>query len=472
MSGLDATFLYFETPSMHMHVLGTLVVDPSTAPHGWSPTAVRDLLRERIPLIPVFRRRLLPSALRLHHPVWVDVHDVDVDRHLSKADCPAPGGMSELAGVVAEFAGRKLDRTLPLWELMVVDGLEGGRVAVVIKVHHSAVDGVAAGEILGALLDLDPSGRTQTQVDEAAAFAEEMKTEQPAMLDRLVHTATGLVTRPLGMAKLVPTAARSVAKVVAARRSDDAPGGGALPFAGPRVSFNGRITPDRVVAYADVPLEDVKKVKRAAGGTFNDVLVSVLGGAFRHYLEDRGELPDSSLIAVCPISVRTEGTKGGNAQSAMFTTLGTDLADPAERHQVVRRANDVGKADNEAVGGDLLQQAAEIAPPNLTAAIARIYSGMRMADLHPVVHNVIISNVPGPPIQLYFAGGAIEALYPLGPVLEGPGLNITVVSYRDRVDFGFIACAERMPEVADLARAVPLAMAELVAATAGGGAPS
>lgn len=467
MSGLDASFLYFETPAMHMHVLGTLLVDPSTAPQGWSATAVADLLRERLPLLPVFRQRLLPSALRLHHPIWVDVHDVDVDAHLSEADCPAPGGMSELATVVAEFAGRKLDRSRPLWEVLVVRGLERGRVAVVIKVHHSAVDGVAAGEILGSLLDLDASGRTDQQIADSEAFAAEVRGTQPPMFDRLLHTATGVVTRPLGVARLVPTTIRSVVKLAAARSGDGPAAGGAVPFVAPRVPFNGRITPERVVAFAEVALEDVKAVKKARGGTFNDVLIAVSGGAFRHYLEDRGELPGSSLIAVCPISVRTSDSAGGNAVSAMFTTLGTDLADPALRHEVVRRANDAGKADHEALGGDLLQQAAEIAPPNMTAAVARLYSAVRMADLHPIVHNVVISNVPGPPVPLYFAGGRIDGLYPLGPVLEGPGLNLTVVSYCDRVGFGFIACAARMPDVAELAAAVPLAMAELVAATAG-----
>lgn len=471
MSGLDASFLYFETPSMHQHVLGTLVIDPSTAPHGWSVASVRDLLRERMPLIPVFRQRVQPSTLRLHHPVWVDV-DVDVDAHLSKVDCPAPGSMSELAAIVANFAGRKLDRSRPLWEALVVEGLADGRVALVVKVHHAAVDGVAAGEILANLIDLEPAGRTEEQIAEAAAFSAAARAAAPGIVDRVTHAATAVAKQPVAVARLLPTAVRSVRNVLA-QRSAEGSTGGAVPFVAPRAPFNGRISPDRVVAFTDVAIDDVKAVRRALGGTFNDVVVSVCGGAFRSYMEARRELPDSSLIAVCPISVRVEGQSGGNAQSAMFTTLGTDLADPLLRHEVVRRANDVGKADNEAVGGDLLQQAAEIAPPTLTAFMARAYSSLRLSDLHPVVHNVIISNVAGPPVQLYFAGGAVEGLYPLGPVLEGAGLNVTVVSYGERVGFGFIACAERMPDVENLAAAVRPAMAELLAAAgsrAAGGA--
>jgi WS/DGAT/MGAT family acyltransferase len=283
------------------------------------------------------------------------------------------------------------------------------------------------------------------------------------MLNRLAHTAVGLATRPLGVARLVPTAARSVARLARARTSESTGSGGAVPFAAPRAPFNGRVSASRVVAFADVPVEDVKAVKAELGGTFNDVVIAVCGSAFRSYLTARGDLPGSSLIAVCPVSVRT-GDTSGNAVSAMFTTLATDVADPAERFATVRRANDVGKADHEAIGGSLLRQAAEIAPPNMMTFLARAYSTVRLADLHPVVHNVIISNVPGPPVQLYLAGGSIEALYPLGPVLEGPALNITVVSYRDRVGFGFIGCERRIPDLADLAAAVPGALGELVAA--------
>jgi diacylglycerol O-acyltransferase len=467
MSGLDASFLYFETPAMHMHVVGTILLDPSTAPGGWSPQSVADLLRERLELLPPFRRRLQPSALRLHHPVWIDVAHVDVDAHLSVATCPAPGGMGELAEVVAEFAGTKLDRRRPLWEVLVVTGLADGRAAVVIKVHHSAVDGVGAANVLGALIDLDASGRTEQQVTELAELEESVRPVQTPMLSRVVHTATGVVTRPIGVVRLLPAAAQSVTRLVRARSSESTGSGGAVPFVAPRAPFNGRISPERVVAFADVPVDDVKAVKSALGGTFNDVVIALCGSAFRAYLEARNQLPSSSLIAVCPVSVRSDEGGGGNAVSAMFTTLATDVADPVERYTTVRRANDVGKSDHEAIGTDFLQRAAEIAPPNMTSFMARAYSGMRMADLHPVVHNVVISNVPGPPLQLFFAGAAIEGLYPLGPVLEGPGLNITVVSYRDRVGFGFIGCAHRIPDIADLAEAVPAALAELLAATKG-----
>jgi diacylglycerol O-acyltransferase len=221
-----------------------------------------------------------------------------------------------------------------------------------------------------------------------------------------------------------------------------------------------------VVALVDVALDDVKAVKKAVGGTFNDAVIAICGGAFRRYLEARGELPDSSLIAVVPVSVRSEDdSTAANRTSAMFTSLGTDIADPLERLKSVRTANDVGKSDQKALGDELIVQAAELASPNVTSLIARLYSTVRLADLHPVVHNAVISNVAGPPIQIYFAGAKVERVFPLGPVLDGPGLNVTVVSYRDRVGFGLIACKQRMPDVADLAAQVAPSLDELLAAT-------
>ncbi len=466
MTGLDASFLYFETPSMHMHVIGTLVLDPSTAPGGWTDHAVRDLVVARLDLLEPFRRRLLPSALRLHHPVWVDVAHVDVDAHLSHVTAAAPGGMAELATEVALFAERKLDRSRPLWEILVVNGLEGGRVAVVVKVHHSAVDGVGAAEVLGNLFDLLPSGRTADELTQARRLAGTDRRPDPDLAARLMHSVAGAARMPWQAVKIVPTVAAAVTKLVRVRTGEGAPSGGAIPFVAPRAPFNGRITPGRVVAFCDVPLADIKAVKAAVGGTFNDAVIALCGGAFRHYLLARDELPESSLIAVVPVSVRgADVTSGANQVSAMFTTLATDVADPRERLEVVRQANTAGKADHEAIGGSLVSQAAELAPPTVTSFVARAYSALRVADLHPVVHNVVISSVAGPPVQIYFAGAAIEGLFPLGPVLEGPGLNITVVSYRDRVGFGFIACSERMPDLADLAAAVPAALAELLAAT-------
>ncbi len=467
MSGTDASFLYFETPASHMHVLGTMIVDPSDRP-GWSAKDVIALIENRLDLLPPFRRKVVTATLRLHHPFWVDVPNVDVADHVTSVRCAAPGSRAELAVEVAAFGSRQLDRSRPLWECLVVEGLADGRAAIVFKIHHCAVDGVGAARILSALFDLAPEGRSEAELVGARAAARADNKPQPGLLDVALHTATGLALRPLQIAKLLPTTVKAVAGLVSYRRGDADTSGGAIPLVAPRAPFNGSITPGRVVAYTDISLADVKTIKAAVGGTFNDALIALCGGAFRNYLEKRGELPDSSLIAVVPVSVRgDESDDAANRVSAMFTILGTDIADPIERLRVVRQANQVAKGDQAAVGSELVMRFGEVAPPNTTAVIARFYSALRLADRHPVVHNVVVSNVAGPPITIYLAGATVEGLYPMGPVLEGPGLNITIVSYVDHVGVGLIACSDRMPDLADLAAEFPRAVEQTLAAVGG-----
>jgi WS/DGAT/MGAT family acyltransferase len=465
MSGVDATFLYFETPSSHMHVLGTIVVDHSDVP-DWSADHVVRLIEQRLDLLPPFRRRVSSATLRLHHPFWVDLPSVDVAAHVTRVQCPAPGGMAEMAACVAEFAEKQLDRSRPLWECLVVEGMADDRAAVVFKVHHCAVDGVGAATILGSLFDLLPEGRNPAELEDARKQAKETFRPAPGLIDVTLHTAGGLALRPLKMARLVPSTAKALVGLVSHRRSVPEDTAAAVPLTAPRLPFNGAITAGRVVSYVDVDLGDVKRIKAAAGGTFNDAITGICGTAFRRYLSKRGELPDTSMIAVVPVSVRGEDDEGGNRVSAMFTTLATDVADPLERLIAVRQANQVGKGDQAALGNDLLHKVGEIAPPNTTAAIARFYSALRLADRGPVIHNVVISNVAGPPFAIHLAGAKVKGLYPLGPVLEGPGLNITVVSYVDHVGFGLIACSSSMPDLADLAEEFPLAVQELIEAIA------
>jgi WS/DGAT/MGAT family acyltransferase len=464
MSGADASFLYFETPATHMHVLGTLVVDITDNP-GWSAEDLIELLQHRLDLLPPFRQKLALAMMRLHHPVWVDVPDVDVREHVSRVSCPAPGTMVELAREVASFASKKLDRSRPLWECLVVEDLADHRAAIVIKVHHCAVDGVGAARILSAIFDLLPEGRTEAELLGAKQEARALQRPEPSVVDVAVHTVTGLATRPWHTARVGISAAKALTGIIGRRVGDADTSGGALPLTAPRAPFNGAITPGRTVAYVDVALDDVKAIKSAVGGTFNDAVTAITGGALRTYLLKRDELPDSSLIAVIPVSTRGDETDiAANRTSAMFTSLGTDVADPVERLKVVHQANKVAKGDQQALGPDLVARVSEAAPPNTTAALARLYSMLRFANLHPVVHNLVLSNVAGPPFQIYVAGAKVDGIFPLGPVMEGPGLNITVVSYRDRVGFGLIACSDRLPDLDDLAAEFPVAVEEMLLA--------
>jgi WS/DGAT/MGAT family acyltransferase len=458
LSGTDAGFLYFETPSSHMHVLGTVVLDTSEVP-GWGYAHAVAHLRERIGLAPMLSRRLVSATLRLHHPVWVDIPHFDPGEQVRRVECPAPGGMQELAAVVAEFASTQLDRSRPMWEAIVVEGMADDRAAIVFKIHHSATDGVGAARLMGAILDLVPEGRNADQLAEARALVELERRAEPGLVDVARHTVTGLAMWPVKALQVVPSAVKAVAKVVQSQVQGE---GGTLPLTAPRTPFNGRITPVRRVAYTDVSMADVKAIKNAVGGTVNDAVIAICGGALRRYLLKRDELPSSSLIASCPVSTRADGDTSGNAVSAMFTSLGTDIEDPRARLEAVREANLAGKRTHQALGEGLVSQVGDLLPPNITTGLARSYSALRLADFHPVVHNLVISNVPGPPFDLWFAGARVVGLYPLGPVLEGAGLNVTLVSVGDRLDIGLISCAERMPDLDDLAEEFAPAVQELL----------
>jgi WS/DGAT/MGAT family acyltransferase len=456
MSGTDASFLYFETPSSHMHVLGTIVLDASARP-GWTADRLVALIEQRLDLLPDFRRRVSLATLMLHRPFWVDVPDPDVASHVSRVE--VRGGMAELADQVASFASQQLDRSRPLWEALVVEGLDDDRVGIVFKIHHCATDGVGAARILAALFDLTPEGRTAEELQQAKELLDGTIQPPPGLVDVVAHTVTGALSLPIKAGKVVPNAVRSLTRL--ARKVGADTSGGAVPLRAPRAPFNGRITPARSVAYADVALADVKAIKNAVGCTVNDAVIAICGGALRHYLEQQGGLPDKSLIAAVPVSVRSDDDTSANAVSAMFTTLATDVENPLERLAVVRQANTVAKGIHAAVGERLLGQMTELAAAPVMTALARAYTTLRLADLHPVVHNVVISNVPGPPVPIYLDGCRVAGLYPLGPVMEGPGLNITVVSYAERVDVGIIACRDRMPDVGELAASVPFAVQEL-----------
>jgi diacylglycerol O-acyltransferase / wax synthase len=461
MSGTDAGFLYFETPSSHMHVLGTILVDTSRR-EGWGRDDVVEHLRSRVELTPMLNRRLVTATLRLHHPVWVDIPHFDPAVQVRGVQCPSPGGMTELAAVTAEFAAQQLDRSRPMWEAIVVEGMADDRAACVFKIHHCATDGVGAARLMAAILDLVPEGRTPDELEQAKAGLAAEQRPEPGVLDVARHTATGLAMWPLKAVRVLPSAVNAVTRIVSQQLGSTDTSGGALPLTAPRTPFNGRITPRRKVAFTDVALADVKAIKNAVGGTVNDAVIAICGGALRAYLDKRGELPSSSLIASCPVSVRTEGDTSGNAVSAMFTSLATDVADPLERLKAVRQANVVGKSTHKAMGEGLVAQFGDLLPPNITTGLARSYGALRLADFHPVVQNLVISNVPGPPFDIFFAGGRVCGLYPLGPVLEGAGLNITLVSVVDRLDVGLISCAERMPDLDDLAAEFAAAVQELL----------
>jgi diacylglycerol O-acyltransferase len=448
LSGLDASFLYLETPAQMLHVCGIIVLDPSTMPDGYTFDAMKEELASRVTPIPSFRRKLRNVPLHLDHPIWVDDEDFDIDRHVHRLALPSPGGERELSEVCAHLAGIPLDRSRPLWEMWVIEGLPEGRIAVFSKMHHSTVDGVSGSNMVSYLCSLEPDQGSPMPVEESGPG------RSPSELELAARGLLTNLAKPLEVVKLVGPSAKLVAKTVGRARKGTAM---AAPLTAPRTSFNGTITGHRSIAFTDMSLDAIKEIKNATGATVNDVVLTVSGGALRRYLESRGELPDSSLLATVPVSVHETSSRSGgsNKVSALFTKLGTDTADPMERLREISASNKNAKDHHKAIGADTLQDWAEFAAPRTFGLAVRLYSGLRLAEKHPVVHNLVISNVPGPPVPLYFMGARIEALYPLGPVFHGAGLNVTVMSNNGQVHVGLIACRELMPRVWDLAAHFP-----------------
>jgi len=459
LSGLDASFLYLETPTLHMHVAIAAILDPSGVRGGYRFERVRSHIDARLPRAPVFRRRLVEIPLGLTHPVWVDDPDFAIENHVHRAALPTPGGPGELADLTAEIVSTKLDRTRPLWEIWLVEGVAGGKIALIGKMHHATVDGVTGAELLGVLLDLQPGPPEPTAPDGPPPAP------APSSLDLLAEALSERARSPV---ELVRTAYHTGQAVMEAARLHQRTGRplGPLPLTAPRTSLNRAVTSRRRVAFAALSLGDVRALKDAAGVTVNDVVLAVATSTLRRYLRAGCELPLEPLVAMVPVSVApgVGDVHGANRISAMFVHLPTHLDDPVARLRAIHEGMRGAKEEHHALGASMLQDWAEHAAPSLFALSARVYSGMHMAELHRPVANVVISNVPGPRFPLYLAGAELQATLPLGPVMEGLGLNMTVMSYRDALYWGLLSCARAVPQLADLAATVPGSLAELLVA--------
>jgi WS/DGAT/MGAT family acyltransferase len=455
MGGLDAAFLYGETPSWHMHVCALLVVDPSGSPGGYSFQRIRDLTLSRLPQMPQFRWKLHDVPLGLDRPGWVEDEDFDIEYHVRHIAVPSPGGAKELGELVGDLASYKIDRRRPLWEMWVIEGLEHGHWAVLTKIHHSIIDGISGAELAQILLDLerDPEPTALAPVE--------------SLHDERVPSAIELFGIGIARSMLLPYRAwrfshqlfaQGFALAGFARRRTPSP----LPFQAPRTSFNAELTPHRRVATASVSLDRVKAVKNAFGVKVNDVVLALCAASLRRYLDDRGELPATPLVAQVPVSVRADDDNApGSKVAAMFTSLPTNVEDPADRLRAVYDATQTAKEMKQALDAHKIMNLTDTMSPGLIGLAARMYTGAGLGSHIPPPFNLIISNVPGPPFPLYLAGARLVSLSPMGPLLYGSGLNITVISYLDSLDFGFLACRELVDDVWGIADGIHLALNEL-----------
>jgi diacylglycerol O-acyltransferase len=460
LNGLDAGFVYGETLEWHMHAGALFVLDSASPVAGGSARALRDMLTARMHLLGPFRHRLFEPPLRFGLPVWIDTPDMDLDAHIHRVGVPAPGGRREVAELVGELFSTKLSRDRPPWEIWVLEGLEDGRVALLFKVHHSLLDGVRGARLYEVLFDLDPAAPL-TRPGGGEAVNESPPSAIEAFVD-VARFALGTPGRVLRLAAGLGVATTRLSRLAVS------PGGRnvTLPFRAPRTSLNRPLTARRGFAFSSLSLTDVRMVAHAFGVTINDVALAVCAGSLRRYLQDRGGLPARSLVAQIPVGVhRADDRNEGNFVAPTGATLFTDLADPAARLRAIHVSTRSAKAAQAALGDDLVVLALEALPPPLLVAGIGLYRTLGLAERHPPVFNLIVSNVAGPPVPLYFAGARLDATYVLGPLLLGCGLNITLVSYVDRIDFGVATCPEVVEDAWAIADGLPEALEALVKAT-------
>lgn len=442
LSGLDATFLYIESRSQLMHVSGVIQIDPETVEGGYRFEDLRAELARRVAAMPEFRRKLYNPLINLDHPVWVEDHNFDIEAHVHRVGVPAPGGQKELADLCAHVAGVPLDRSKPLWEMWVMEGLANGCVGIMLRMHHAGVDGVTGAGLIAQLCSLTPE---PPELD--PELMKKSAGDAPAV-ELAASGVKNVVTRPLSLVGLLPRTVKvPVDWLARSRRGDAMP----APFSAPRTSFNGSITGHRSIAFTQVDLDDVKTIKNHFGAKINDVVLAAISGSLRKFLADRGELPEQPLVGMVPVSVHEAEVgatlvEGTNKVSGMFTRLVTDVDDPIKRIEEITNRMATSKEHFGNINANLMRSWAQFAPPLTMQTVMKLYGSAQLADRHPVIHNLVISNVPGPNFPLYFLGGEIKAMYPLGPVFHGAGLNVTVFSSEGHLNLGVIACKEQVPD--------------------------
>lgn len=455
LAGIDAGFLYMETPTLHMHTIKIVVLE---AP-DYDFERTREALAERLGRRSPFRRRLVPIPFGLGHPLWVSDESFDLDQHVFRATCSPPGGLRELASVVSEVAGTQLDRRRPLWELHVVEGLADGQVAFVAKIHHCVADGVSALDLLLDLVrDAPPDDEAGLGRAEPAPSRARLVAIALAEGWRRLRALPGLLLRTIRGLRSLRRYARG--------HTGEAP----TPFHTPSTPFNASLTARRSFAVAQLSLSDVKHIKKHFGVTVNDVVLGICAGALRRLLDAAGGVPERPLLASIPISTRgPDAVRAyGNHVSNLITSLHTNLADPGERLQAISAGMRDAKARHEALGKDVFEGWVDYTPPRPYAASVRAWSALNVADHIRAPVNVIVSNVPGPRQPLTPDDARITALYSVGPILEGIGLNLTAWSYVDQLNIGVLACRDHDVDPWRVAACIEEATAELLSAAVGG----
>ncbi len=447
LTGLDASFLNMETGPVYGHVASLCIYDPSTADEPLTAERARARLMARMHKMPMFRKKLAEVPLSIDHPYWVDDPDFNIADHVYAVGLPAPGGRQQLFEVISRLVAKPLDRTRPLWEMAVIDGLEDGMTAVLTQVHHSAIDGASGTDLLSIMLDPDPS------VDRVTPEPQPWKPgAQPEPLHLLTAAMTANALRPLKAAQMQWEMFSHFTKTSPSNFLNLLSKPTSSVTAGPRTPFNRRPTNRRTFAPFRIPLDEVKLIKRNLGATVNDVVMAICAGGLRRWLADHDALPDAPLKAAVPVSIRAEAEKGtfGNKVSMIMADLPTNLADPMARLQAVHESMKAAKEEHGALPVSTIIGFSDFAVPAIAGMAARESQRMNLGG-RVMPANVVISNVPGPQRPMYLAGAELKEFYPVSMIADGQALNITLHSYNGSLDFGLIGCPSAVPEIGKLA---------------------
>jgi len=456
LNPLDVSFLYMETPTTAMHVGGVATFAPPES--GFDYERLVELIGQRIALVPRYRQKVRQVPGRLANPVWVDDEDFDLTYHVRRSALPRPGSDAQLRELVGRLMSRQLDRNRPLWETYLVEGLSDGRVAIITKTHHAMVDGVSAVDIGTVMLDVTPTPR-ELPGDEWRPEA------APGPVGLVTGALSDLVRRPT---QALDTARSAVVDVRATADRVAGVAGGVLSSvrsmarSAPESPLNARIGQQRRFGMAATDLDDYKRVRKAHGGTVNDVVLATVSGALRTWLLTRGEAvtPTTVVRAMVPVSVRpdAEGSGAtGNRVSSYFVDLPVGEGNAVMRLHQVSFAMRGHKESGQSVGADALVQLSGFAPPTIHALGARVVSTMTSR-----VFNVVVTNVPGPQFPLYAAGARMLEMYPVVPLAKGQAVSIGLTSYDGGVYYGLNADRDALPDVDVLAQCLEESLAELV----------
>jgi WS/DGAT/MGAT family acyltransferase len=455
MSSQDAAFLYGETDAWHMHVASLVIVDPAESGGRFSFERVRDLTVERLPQVPQFRWVLVEVPFGVDLPGWIEGPPIDADYHIKSVSLPAPGDENALSDFVGELVARKLDRRRPLWEIYVISGLWGGRAAVLTKVHHALIDGVSGAGLSEVLMDI-----TQEPREAPSEGRHLLDAARPSEVELfrwgVVNTA---VQTPL---RLVRFGLQSLRQALTASRTYLSSSHPAIPYTAPKTHLTGEFTSRRKLGSAALDIDRLKVVRKAFGITMNDLVLTLCAGSLRNYLLEHDDLPDHALVVQCPVSLRKADDRDsvGSKVGSMFVELATNIEDPIERLRAVSLSATRGKQMHRLLGEHNHMGITETAPPGLIGLAARLYTSMHL-DRAPAAVNFVVSNVPGPPLQLYVAGAPVERMLPIGPLLLGMGLNITAFSHNHQLDVSVCSCPDLVADPQRIADGMESSLIEL-----------